>query len=123
MINHSLTCFDCRPPKGQKIDVGEITTGGEARALFSSIGAIASAQEPHPAQETVTTQATSDLVVVTGIDHNLVAGLQNMTFDRILGWQKAKKPCHPRLRLRATTEKTDYYSLGLNKLRHSTLML
>ena len=108
------TCFDCRPSKVQKVDIGEITAGGEAGAIFSSIGAITNAQEPNPIQNT-TTKTASDLVVVTSIDHNLVAGLQNMTFDRILGWQKAKKPCHPRLRLRATTEKTDYYSLGLNK--------
>ena len=36
-----------------------------------------------------------------------------MTFDKILGWKKAKRSRHPRLRLRATTVSEDFSSLGL----------
>ena len=36
-----------------------------------------------------------------------------VTFNSIIGWQKAKRPRHPRLRLRATTVQSDYESLGL----------
>ena len=108
------TCFECKTQKGKN---PETSGSGEAGALFTPIGAITNAQGSQPSNllTQATKQSAPDTVIISSINHNkVIAGLRNMTFDRILGWQKAKKPSHPRLRLRVTTEKTDYCSLGLN---------
>ena len=109
------TCFDCsKRSKNLKTD-GEVPGGGEASALFSSIGAISEELPDDSHSEEATTQQSDVVVISTNTTHGkVIAGLQNMTFDRILGWKRAQKLSHPRLRLRAIIEKTDYIDLGLN---------
>ena len=102
------TCFECKRPKTPKN-----IEGGETSALtFSSIGAISDLQVSET--NSMVEETDTSMIVVTEVSNHsrIIAGLQNMTFDQIIGWQKAKKPCHPRLQLRVTTEQSDYISLG-----------
>ena len=102
------TCFECKRPKTPKN-----IEGGETSALtFSSIGAISDLQVSET--NSMVEETDTSMIVVTEVSNHsrIIAGLQNMTFDQIIGWQKAKKPCHPRLQLRVTTEQSDYMSLG-----------
>ena len=105
------TCFECKSHKTPKNN-----DGGETSALtFSSIGAISDTQLSEANSHSEKTDTSSMIVVTEVTNHSrIIAGLQNMTFDQIIGWQKAKKPCHARLQLRVTTEKSDYISLGTN---------
>ena len=40
-----------------------------------------------------------------------------MSFSRLLGWQRAKRPSHPRLRLRIFTNESDYEALKMKYVK------
>ena len=116
------TCFDCKT-KTPKSNNGEVSGLSMAGAVFSTLGAISNKQiSSAPDTPVESTNTTPD--ISTGNHHTqIIAGLTNMTFDRILGWQKANSPCHPRLRLRATTETSDYCSLGLQPVNITPFLI
>ena len=70
------TCLDWHTKRRSTVASNEAETSG----LFSSLGAI---------------QEQSVRPDIDCLNDAFIAGLKNMTFDDILGWQRAKRPIHP----------------------------
>ena len=106
------TCFNCRPNQKSNDNVDTAAAAAvkleESSSVFASTGAII--DNPIKLDQQLRSHH-KDMI------ESNIARLQNVTFDKILGWQRAARPRHPRIRVRATTEEDHYASLGLPHVR------